>query len=292
MRDEFVLLDEDILPAASARISALDRGFLYGEAIFTTLRAYAGALPFLPEHERRLGNHARAIGVRFTWSRAKLAQRIGALLEANDLSQHQAHVRIQISSGVGESVGLFECARGTPTVLALASRVPSHILRRRVEGVTIATIDGLHTGETGSFKLSGYTRNRLCTQLARQRGADEGVFLSPAGEVLEAATANLFFSRGGTLHTPAPGSGILSGVTRGQVLSLARRLGIQVHEGRYRTGDLGGADEVFLCSSVAEIVPVRAVNGTTIAGFEERALTRRLQDAYDTLVADRVEASG
>ncbi|MCB0219354.1 MAG: aminotransferase class IV family protein [Chrysiogenetes bacterium] len=287
MTEEYVLLDDETLPARAARVSALDRGFLYGEAVFTTLRAYAGALPFLAEHEARLRTHARAIGAAFPWSAHKLRQRISKLLDANDLLDAQASVRVQLSSGVGENTGLFECARGEPTVLALAAPVPGRILARRSEGVAIATIDGLHTGDTGSFKLSGYTRNRLCTTQAHQRGADEGVFLSAAGEVLEAATANLFFVRGGALHTPAPGTGILCGVTRGQVIALARRRGIAVHEGHYRTTDLLSADEAFLSSSVSEIVPVRSVNGAPVSGFEARPLTRALQDLYDALVATR-----
>lgn len=287
MTEEYVLLGEEILPARLARVSALDRGFLYGEAVFTTLRAYAGALPFLAEHEMRLSTHARAIGAAFPWSAHKLRQRITNLLDANDLLDTQASVRIQLSSGVGENTGLFECARGEPTVLALAAPVPKRILERRSKGISVATIDGLHTGDTGSFKLSGYTRNRLCTTQAHQRGADEGVFLSPSGEVLEAATANLFFVRGDTLCTPAPGTGILCGVTRGQIISLARQRGIAVQESRYRTTDVLGADEVFLSSSNSEIVPVRAVNGAGIAGFEERPLTSLLQEDYDALVEAR-----
>ena len=287
MTEEFVLLGEETLPARAARVSALDRGFLYGEAVFTTLRAYAGALPFLAEHETRLSTHARAIGAAFPWSAHKLRQRIAKLLDVNDLLAAQASVRVQLSSGVGENTGLFECARGEPTVLALAAPVPARILARRNEGIAIATIDGLHTGDTGSFKLSGYTRNRLCTTQARQRGADEGVFLNPAGEVLEAATANLFFVRGETLHTPAPGTGILCGVTRGQVISLARQRGIAVKESHFRTADLLSADEIFLSSSISEIVPVRLVNGAGIGGFEARPLTRLIQKDYDALVAAR-----
>jgi branched-subunit amino acid aminotransferase/4-amino-4-deoxychorismate lyase len=137
----------------------------------------------------------------------------------------------------------------------------------------------------GGLKLLGNVSAVAGRMLAERRGAAEGLYVTAAGEVTEATSANLFLVERGALVTPPRDARILPGVTRALVIALARRAGIAVREERVSVTRLRRAREVFLTASTIEVVPVVRVDRRTVGDGRPGALTRRLQAAYAARVA-------
>ena len=115
------------------------------------------------------------------------------------------------------------------------------------------------------MKSTSYALNMMAVEEAKRRGADDAVFLARDDIVLEGPTTNIWWRRGDTLHTPALELGVLAGVTREVIAEAAPTIGYELEEGTYRLDDLLQADEAFTSSSVREVMPVVAVDGTRSA---------------------------
>lgn len=276
----FVLLQNKIIPAAEAHVSVLDRGFLYGDGVFTTMRAYRGRLAHFPLHFARISDNLDALGIKVDWNEKKLLVQLVELLQKNNSSGFDSFVRVQVSRGGSEDLAAGGAAPMEPTVTAITWRVPDATLQKREKGVSLVTVPGLHSGGTARVKLSSYAKNLLCTRAAKEQKADDGVFVDGRGFVAEAANANLFFVKDGVLHTPSLDVGALPGITRGRIMELCRWESIEVLEGRYTAAEVAAADEVFLSSSVSEVVPVHHWNSAPVRNFEKCPLTRRVQALY------------
>jgi branched-chain amino acid aminotransferase len=133
-------------------------------------------------------------------------------------------------------------------------------------------------------KSLNYLNNILARMEAVDAGVSEAIMLNAAGMVAEATGDNVFIVRDGVVATPPPHAGILAGITRGVVLDLAAKVNIPVSQRDLTRYDLYTADECFLTGTAAEVVPVVAINGRTIGDGAVGPVTRRLKDAFHTLV--------
>jgi len=122
-------------------------------------------------------------------------------------------------------------------------------------------------------------------RIAARRGTDEALYVTPAGEVTEAITSNVFLVERGALVTPPRASGILPGVTRAIVIEIARRSGIAVREEPVTLSRLRRAREVFLTASTVEVLPVVRIDGRRVGEGRPGELTRKLQAAFSALVS-------
>ena len=129
-------------------------------------------------------------------------------------------------------------------------------------------------------KSSNYLANLLALHAAKQKGAYEAIFVTPDGSVLEGASSNVFVVEGGALATPPASAGILEGVTRRFVLEAAGALGIPAAETRLSLSDVMSADEVFITSSLREVVPVVRVDDHEVGEGTPGMLTRRIHRAF------------
>jgi branched-subunit amino acid aminotransferase/4-amino-4-deoxychorismate lyase len=120
---------------------------------------------------------------------------------------------------------------------------------------------------------------------AKAKGADDAVFVGLGGELLEAPTANLWWRSGQVLYTPALELGILAGITRVSLMELAGPAGYRVVEGVFSADDLVGAEEAFLSSTVAEIMPVVGVDGMPVGRGRPGRAAKGLQAALRRLAA-------
>jgi len=292
MPEPFVLLNGSYVPASAARVSVLDRGFLYGDAIFSTMRTYGGRLAHFPDHFRRMSGNLESLGIEISWNSADLLGQINELLRLNGLKDADAIVRVQVSRGVGDKLGLKDKVRATPTVFALAYAIDAETLSRRGKGVSLASVPGLHAGGAARLKIAFYAKNLLCARIAKTQGADDGVFIDGEGRVAEASTANIFFIQDGRAFTPSLDVGALPGITRAHILALCKANSIPAEEGAYAAARFQEADEVFLTASVSEIVPVSEFDKKPVRYFGERPVTRRLHRLYDELTAKSLSPKG
>jgi branched-chain amino acid aminotransferase len=289
-RDLVLLLNDRLVPAADATISALDRGFVYGDGLFETVRTYAGEPFGLAQHLRRLARSARVFRIPFDGSLQYWLPRVRRVLRANDLTTSDAAVRLTVSRGAGP-FGIVPPKTLRPTTMMLATPVDPRVPDAQRRGVRVCFFPfRLVTATLPSHKTLHYMPAVLGKMIARRRGAWEAVYLGADDTVLEGTTSNVFAVERGRLITP-PLRGILPGVTRHTVTTLAKRAGVPVVERRLTRRELLRADEVLLTASTIEVLPVIRVEGARIADGKPGPVTRTLQDRYRAHVLRTVAAA-
>lgn len=271
-------------PLADGGVSVFDRGFLYGDGVFEVLRTYRSEPWRLEEHLGRLALAARRVGISVPVSNARWIAEVRAVLSERP-SGSDSVLRLALTRGVGPT-GLDPSLATVPTRLTLATPLPAlpASLYQRGLSATLTTVDRA-TPREGMLSLSGvkssnYQLHILALRDARGRGFDDALLLSSDGALLESTSANVFVVSGAELRTPSLESGPLDGITRAEVLSIARELGVAAVCARLGPSDLWTADEVFLTSSVRELVPVVRVDDHEVGDGAPGPLTRRLHAAY------------
>jgi branched-chain amino acid aminotransferase len=275
-----VYVDGRFFPREQAVVSVFDHGFLYGDGVYETMRAYDGRIHLLEKHMLRLRRSARAISLRLPLSRARLADALSETLNVNKLLN--AYVRIQISRGPGEP-GLDPALCPAPTMVIIAKPFNDYPREMYEQGVRVALVDTRRNHPLAlppAVKSTNFLNNVLAKIEAKKRKAFEGVMLSWQGYVAEGTVSNIFLVRKGVLLTPAAETGILEGVTRGEVLRLAARLKIRVKETLIKPAALLSADECFLTNTTMEIMPVTRLGTTRVGNGRPGPITRQLHDAY------------
>lgn len=272
----WVWLNGRLVRASSARISVFDRGFLYGDAIFETVRIYAGQ-PFLwGRHRRRLAQSLRLLGL--ASPRTDLRTAMQELTAACRLTE--AAVRITVTRGVGE--GLLPPSDLEPTLLLTARSIPEELPGVRTEGASVIRLPYGRGGESivTGHKTTGYAtavQGRIEADIAK---AFEAIYVETNGNISEATTSNVFAVLRNTLYTPPLDAGCLPGITRELVLELAASSGHSVCEQPLPAKMLDRADEIFLTGSVIEILPVRELDGRRVAKGVPGPITQTLAKLY------------
>lgn len=287
---ELVGVNGRITSPTEAVVSPLDRGFLYGDSVYETLRTYGGRPFRAAAHLHRLAASAERLGIEIV--RAPLAP--AAALEAilARATDPEWAVRIIVTRGVGP-IGYDPEACGPPTVVAHLRPCPEIPAGWRQEGVDVAIVDVTRNAVAAldpAIKSSNLLNNVLAWQAARRTGAYEPILLNPEGLLAEGGSSNLFLARGRRLLTPALAAGLLRGVTREAAIELARRDGMEIEETDLRPEDLRGADEAFLTSTLKGILPIRRCDGWPIREGRPGPLTRRMMALYEALVQEETKA--
>jgi len=269
-------VDGEVVPASEATVSVRDRGFMYGDAAFETLRAYGGEPFEWDAHATRLANTCEALSLAHGLGRAALRDRVDETLAANDLDD--AYVKLSITRGV-QPGRLTPDPEVDPTVVVVVEPLPRGGRERTPVWDDHATVQTVTTRRPPTEVLPAHakTHNYLNGILARTElhDADEALQFDGEGNVAEGATSNVFFVDDDGLHTPSLSGPILPGVTRKVVLDLARDVEVPVTEGTYRPEDVREAREAFLTNSTWELRPVAAVDGIEVGGGPVTELLRR-----------------
>ncbi|MGD7652729.1 MAG: aminotransferase class IV, partial [Verrucomicrobiales bacterium] len=199
---------------------------------------------------------------------------MGELLVRNGMAEGRCRIRLAVSGGDG---GPGDLARGKGALVWMCAGAVGAAGEARLR-VTVSRWTRNERSAVAGLKCDSYAENVVALDAARRAGFDEALFFNSAGQLCEAATANVFLVRDGVLLTPDLSCGCLPGVTRGVVLECAARLGIPWREGELGAGDLEAADEVFLTSATRGPVAVGGVDGRDYAAGE---LTGRLREAWE-----------
>ncbi len=283
-----VYLNGEFLDEDAACIPAGDRGLLFGDGLFETVRAYRG-IPFcLPEHLARLRDSALVLQLAFPWEEDEGERVIRELLVRNGLTGPEApdaYIRITLTAG-RHSGGLGLNRVGPPTVLVVARAFEGFPESWYREGLRLI-VSGIRRN-SGSPVTRMKTLNGLDSILARQEaleaGAQEALMRDARGYLSEGTSSNLFFAAGGQLLTPSLECGCLPGTARALIAGrLCQELGIETREGEFTLEELAAGSEAFISNSLREIVPVAEIEG--IVSFSEipGPLTARLAEAYRSL---------
>jgi branched-chain amino acid aminotransferase len=273
-------------------VTPLNRGFLYGDAIYEVWRTFGGAIFGWEEHYTRLESSARALQMRLPGSRTEMLAEIRRTVAAYRQAANDhgdLYIRLQVSRGAGP-IGLDieladqpeftllvqPCPASSPAVLQKGARLSIAMALRRnpIESLSPA------------WKTGNYLNNILCLREARARGADDVLMLNLGGEITEAATSNVAFVRDGAVVTPRLEAGILAGITRNLLLTrVAGAAGVRAGEETLHPADLPRMSECFLLSTTKDITPVCAIDDLKFTvGPDSVAL--RLKAAFAAYMRD------
>jgi branched-chain amino acid aminotransferase len=259
-----------------ARVSVYDRGFLYGDSVFETIRTYGGEPFALGEHLARLARSAAKIGITLPIAAADLALEVRLAVRAarND----ESYVRVTVTRGTGP-LGLDPALARAPLRVILVEPLtppPAALYRDGVRAVT-TRVDRPADAAPGA-KVGNYLASLLALQAAKAQGAHEAILLDARGDVLEGATSNVFFVQGGALLTPPEDAGILAGITRAQVIEIAAELGFPVRLITF--SPTLPAEEAFLTSSLREMLPLAQVDAHRFGDGHPGPVTRAIHTAF------------
>jgi branched-chain amino acid aminotransferase len=282
-------VDGELVAAAEASVNVRDRGFMYGDAAFETLRAYGGELFEWGAHVDRLSGTCEALGLEHRIADDELRDRVEETLAANDLAD--AYVRLSITRGV-QPGKLTPRTAVEPTVVVIVAPLPrggpdGEVTWDEPARVTVTETRRIPASALPArAKTHNYLNGVLARLECRGTDADEAIMLDGVDALTEGATSNLFFVEDGVLRTPSLEGPVLPGVTRAVVVELARESGIPIEEGTYALEELLVAEEAFLTNTTWEIRPVASVDGTALGGGPT---TDRLRRAFDERVAAHYE---
>jgi len=281
LREARVWIDGAESAARGAVVSVFDRGFLYGDSVFETLRTY-GRRPFAAaEHVARLEESARKVFIDLPVGPAELLSELEAACRNWDAPE--LYLRLMITRGVG-ALGLDPGLATSPLRVLIVTPLSPPAASVYESGISVVTYGvprlADHTEASGA-KLGNYLVAVLATRKAVAAGAREALIVDGSGRVLEGATSNVFWvDADAALCTPPLDAGILSGITRKHLLEVARELGRPVAERTPTLSELKSAREVFISSSVRELVPVVEVDGQPIGAGRPGPISAELLAAF------------
>ena len=272
-----VYLNDRLVLRSEAVVSVFDHGFLYGDGVYETMRAYDGVIFMLDEHLMRLYRSASMIGMTLPLDMTRIKDSVYDTMAANSL--RNAYVRITVSRGYGP-IGLDPDLCETPTFVVIAEEMkeyPKAYYERGISALIAGTRRNLRDAVNPQIKSLNFLNNILAKIEAKKGGSYEALMMNAGGHLAEGTISNVFFCRDGVLCTPSTECGILDGITRNIVLDLAMREGLRVNEGEFARDELYGAGEVFLTNTTMEVMPVSKVDAVR---YKVGEVTRLLHGAY------------
>ena len=238
------------VPEKQVRISAFDRGLLYGDGVFETTRIYGSRFFWLDRHLLRLQRGLRRLGIKIPYNRVELEFFVRELVIRNGVKD--GFIRIVVTRGEG-LLGFSPRGSGAPQIIVVARPRNLSTWQRRHPVWRLCIVDDIVRGL--GFKTLSYLPHVLAKKKAEQNGYEDPILLNPKGEVMEAAASNVFIASEKFLWTPPLSSGCLEGITRQAVIKIAKKLKIRMSEKPMPVRALKKAKEIFITNSLLEIVP-------------------------------------
>ncbi|MDI6641337.1 MAG: aminotransferase class IV [Elusimicrobiota bacterium] len=283
-----VFLNNRFVNIKEAKISALDRGFLYGEGAFETLRSLNRKILFIKEHYKRLKKTLKLFNIKFNLTAQEVQKILKKLLKLNNLTD--AYIRITVSAGLPQTHNrqLHTQGRSSPTVFIFARELNCLPKKFYKEGVpiTISKYRRNIYSVLPFYKTLSYLENIIEKRTALRRNFFDTLFLDNSGKyITECATSNIFIVQKGVIYTPATKiTPILPGITRQIVIRLARKNKIKITEKKITKKELLTADEVFITNSLIGILPVKKICNEIVGNGSVGKLTKLLIERYHQLI--------
>ena len=253
-------LDGVFLPLAEAKLSPLDRGFLFGDGVYEVIPVYAGRLFHLPAHLKRLQHSLDGIRLKNPLSDARWTALLQELVDKNRGGDQAVYLQVTRGADVGRDHSFP--AKAPATVFAMSSPLGGLPEELKTKGARVVTLQDIRW-QRCDIKCTALLGNVLLRQQATDAGCHEGILIRD-GHVTEGTASSLFVVEDGVLVTPPDGPELLPSITRDVVLKLAERIHLPVRRGRIPLGSLERAEEVWLASSTREVYAVTGIDGKPV----------------------------
>ena len=276
-----ISLNRTMVEATKARVAAVSSAVLYGRGVFTTLAVY-DSKPFLwSKHWQRLAAHAAKLDIDHTGCTEKsVGEAVTRLIAVNQVKDGRVRVTMLARSGRDFwKARLPGSTRKTDLLIMTGdpNRVSANGLSLAVSPYRVSTFSPL-----AGVKSLNYLEHVMAREEARSRDFEEAVVLNERGEIVSGTTANIFWAKNGTVHTPNLSTGALAGITRECVIDIANKHFIPLVEGVYEMADLVDADEIFLTSSGIGVAPVTTFDFRRYS-IEPESIVNIIRQAFNRL---------
>ncbi|MBK5971124.1 MULTISPECIES: aminotransferase class IV [Thiorhodovibrio] len=271
-----VYLNGEFLPLAEARVPVLDRGFLFGDGVYEVIPAYGRKPLRLGAHLDRLERSLAGIRLDNPLARSDWEGIVARLLDAHEANDQAIY--LQVTRGAPAVRDHRFPAKTSPTVFVMTKA-----LTPRDPNIAEYGVAAVLREDTRWQRCDIKSVSLVAAVLLRQEAADESAeeaLLVRDGHVVEGSISNLFVVHEGRLTTPPTGPELLSGITREFVIELARREGLPLAEQPVPVAACRTADEMWICSSTRELLPVTRLDGNPVGDGRVGPMWRRLDAAY------------
>lgn len=288
VNEGWVNINGEIFPAAEARISVFDRGFIFGDSIYEVIRTYGGKLFKFDEHYARLCRSAKHLGM--DSELVSLPVYDETIRTVRHSGYPESYIRLIVTRGeskIGLQTDLAESPNLVIMVLPLVL-VPEEQYQKGIHMAIVSIVRNLVRSLDPNVKTGNYLNNLLAMREAQLKGAQEAAMLNYQGFVTEATTSNIFFVFDGVLVTPPIGVGILEGITRQFIFELAEQHHIPFQVRNISGSDVAGAQECFLSGSIKEILPITCINHKQVGDGIPGPVTKRLSNIFRKAVGQPV----
>lgn len=265
-------LNGDYLPLAEAKVSALDRGFLFGDGVYEVIGFYAGEGVGVLPHLHRLNNSLVAVGIPATLSTEEWLMIFDKLLPD---SQHDYKIYLQVTRGAASQRDFVYPATTTPTVFAYASPFTRGRLQQGCKCITLEDI----RWRDCYIKSINLLPSVMSSEIAKRHECEEAI-LHRDDEVTEGASSNVFVVKDGAVLTTPASPRILNGITRQIILELLSDLKIPMAEVNIPLQTLKNADEIWVTSATREIAPVVELDTHRVGDGKPGPVWQRVYQAY------------
>jgi aminodeoxychorismate lyase len=253
--ESLIFVNGEFLQEKRARVSPLDRGFLYGDAVFETIRVTNGHCFLWESHMQRLELGARYLKIVQQLTKLEIASGVKTLLSANKI--RDGFVRIHLSRGIGPR-GYSLRGVGSPTLVIAAYRGSAYS-PARVKLMT-SSVRIMADEPWTQFKTANRLPNILARREVDEAEMDEALMLNHRWTIAGASAANVFCVRGDSLWTPPLAGGGLAGTTRAFVMQTAKKMGMEVREEEMTLEDFHGAEAAFLTSAGLLVAAIESLD--------------------------------
>ncbi len=277
--EQLLWVNGELVAGGSAGVRPEDRGLLYGDGLFETMRAYGGRVFCLTEHLDRLLTSAGLLQMPLQYGKDALAAAVADTLAANEVAD--AYVRLTVTRGVGGRPSELDAPQACTVIITVREYhgYPAHVYDEGLK-LTFAQARRNETSLLSRIKSLNYLDNIIEQHQAKQGGYDEAIFLNTQGIVAEGATSNVFIVEKGRTLTPPLAAGVLPGIVRGCLLA-----GMDMAEEAFGPERLAAADEVFLTNSLLEVAPAISLDGCLVGGGVPGPVYHQAHELYRRLLS-------
>ncbi|MDD5748011.1 MAG: aminotransferase class IV [Actinomycetota bacterium] len=257
---KYVVLDGEFIESHQAKISIFDRAVFFGDSVFETIRSYHGKPFRLERHLERLRSGCSAMRTALPVAPVELKELSLGLVEKNNLRDCDAYLRVTVTGGISSGqTGLRR--QEPPSFFIIAKRLEEYPRRFYEKGMSliISNIRRNSSSPLSNTKTGNYADSLIARQEAYDRGADDSLMLTTAGNIAEATSSNIFYVRDGNIRTPDLGCGLLPGITREAIIEICAEKEIPVNSVTEGPEAIFEAEEVFLTNALMEVMPVSGI---------------------------------